>query len=60
MTSGVKAAGLGSGGPHSHPRPPAISRGVSGKDFSGGLVLSSVNESLDHGIWGVSTRLDIL
>ena len=31
VTSGVEAAGLGSGGPHSRPSPAAISRGVSGK-----------------------------
>ena len=60
VTSGVEAAGLGSGGPHSRPSPAAISRGSQGKGFSRGLVFSSVNEGLDHGIWGLSTRLDIL
>ena len=42
------------------PAPLLLAVGSPGKEFSRGLVSSSVNEDLDHGIWGVSTRLDIL
>ena len=42
------------------PGPLLLAVGSPGKEFSRGLVSSSVNEDLDHGIWGVSTRLDIL
>ena len=42
------------------PVPLLLAVGSQGNNFSGGLGSSSVNEGLHHGIWGVSTRLDIL